>query len=107
MDSAMRALAGLLGLCVAVLALSAAAQPVPPPAPPAAAEPRELIYCADLMSHEEREAYRARMRAARTAEERHAIRAAHRQEMQARAVAAGQPLGCEPMRRGWRGGRGS
>jgi hypothetical protein len=96
-------LAGVLGLAGALWTLPVAAQQV---APPAAAEPRELIYCAELMSHEEREAYRARMHAARTPEERQAIRAAHRQEMQARAQAAGQPSGCEPTRRRWRGGRG-
>lgn len=67
-------------------------------------EPRELIYCADRMTPEEREAYRARMRAARTLEERQAIRAAHRSEMQARAAA--QPgVSCDPPGRQWRGGR--
>ncbi len=102
----MRMLICLLGLCVLPWALPAAAQQVAPQAPSPAAEPRELIYCAELMSHEERQAYRARMHAARSPEERQAIRAAHHQEMQARAQAAGQPFGCEPMRRRWRGGRG-
>ncbi len=75
------------------------AQPASPPV-----EPRELIYCADRMTHEEREAYRAKMRAARTFEEKQAIRAAHRAEMQARA--AGQPgVACEPPGRQWHGGR--
>lgn len=74
------------------------AQPASPP------EPRELIYCADRMTHEEREAYRTKMRAARTLEEKQALRAAHRAEMQARA--AGQSgVGCEPPGRQWRGGR--
>ena len=64
---------GFVLLLVTFLALSAqaVAQPAGPPA-----EPRELIYCADRMTPEEREAYRARMRAARTLEERQAIRAA-------------------------------
>jgi hypothetical protein len=67
-------------------------------------EPRELIYCADRMTPEEREAYRAKMRAARTLEERQAIRTAHRAEMQARA--AGQPgATCDPPGRLWHGGR--
>ncbi|MDP1654244.1 MAG: hypothetical protein Q8L56_16140 [Rhodocyclaceae bacterium] len=72
------------------------------PGPPV--EKRELIYCADRMTHEEREAYRAKMRAARTLEERAVLRAAHRAEMQARA--ASQKDGtCEPPGRQWRGGR--
>ena len=80
------------------LAGLAQSQPATPP------EPRELIYCADRMTHEEREAYRAKMRATRAPEERQALRAAHRAEMQARA--AGQPgVTCEPPGRQWRGGR--
>lgn len=90
-----------VSLLVPFLTLSALAfaQPVLP------VEPRELIYCADRMTHEERAAYRAKMRAARTLEERQAIRAAHRAEMQARA-AAGQPgVTCDPPGRQWHGGR--
>jgi hypothetical protein len=68
-------------------------------APATAAEPRELIYCADLMTPAEREAYRARMRATRTAPERAAVRQAHRNEMQARARALGiDAMQCEPQR---------
>lgn len=88
-------------LLIPLLALIAPvfAQPVSPPV-----EPRELIYCADRMTHEEREAYRAKMRAARTLEERQAIRAAHRAEMQSRTT--GQPnASCEPPGRQWHGGR--
>ena len=60
---------------------------------------RELIYCADLMTHEEREAYRESMRAARTQEEKAAVRQAHQQEMQARARERGlDPVECEPQR---------
>jgi hypothetical protein len=90
-----------VALLVPVLTLSALAiaQPAAPPV-----EPRELIYCADRMTPEERAAYRARMRAARTLEERQAIRATHRAEMQARA--AGQPgATCDPPGRQWHGGR--
>jgi hypothetical protein len=88
-------------LLVPFLALSAlaTAQPASPPV-----EPRELIYCADRMTHEERAAYRAKMRAARTLEERQAIRAAHRAEMQARA-AGQQGAPCDPPGRQWHGGR--
>ena len=68
-------------------------------------EKRELIYCADRMTPEEREAYRARMRAARTIEEKQALRAAHRAEMQARAAAQGGAP-CVGGGRQWRGGAG-
>jgi hypothetical protein len=74
--------------------------------PPAAVvEPRELIYCADLMTPAEREAYRTRMRAARTPQEKAAVRQAHRDEMQARARARGlDALQCEPLRQRLRRG---
>ena len=82
-----------------VLAQSAGEQPQ-------AAEQRELIYCADLMTHEEREAYRASMRAARTHEEKAALRQAHQQEMQARArQGGGDAEQCIPLRQRQRGGR--
>jgi hypothetical protein len=83
------------------MAASAHAQSTPPPP-----EPRELIYCADQMTHEEREAYRAKMRAARTAEEKEAVRQAHRQEMQSRVQQRGGGAQCEPVRLRLRGGRG-
>jgi len=60
---------------------------------------RELIYCADLMTPAEREAYRTSMRAARTPEERASLRQAHQKQMQARARNRGQdPVECEPSR---------
>lgn len=70
-----------------------------------AAGERELIYCADKMTHEEREAYRARMRTARTPEDKAALRQAHRQEMQARARQGGADAECLPQRQRVRGGR--
>lgn len=73
--------------------------------PPATGQ-RELIYCADQMTHEEREAYRANMRAARSAEEKAAIRQAHQQEMQGRAKQRGDEALCEPLRLRQRQGRG-
>jgi hypothetical protein len=64
-----------------------------------AAQPRQLIYCADLMTPAEREAYRASMRAARSPEQRAALREAHRQDMRARARERGMDaLECEPLR---------
>ncbi|MCX8085890.1 MAG: hypothetical protein N3C63_03200 [Rhodocyclaceae bacterium] len=61
-----------------------------------AVEKRELIYCADLMTHEEREAYRAKMRAARGPDEKARLRAEHRAEMEKRAQAHG--TSCEHRR---------
>ena len=58
---------------------------------------REIIYCADYMTHEEREAYRAQMRAARTPDEKAAVRQAHQNEMRARLNKRGiDPVECEP-----------
>lgn len=74
--------------------------------PEGVAEKRELIYCADLMTHEEREAYRTSMRAARTHEEKAALRQAHQQEMRARARQRGSDAEqCLPLRQRLRGGR--
>lgn len=89
-----------LRISMLMLALAVPAAFAQPPA-----EKRELIYCADRMSHEEREVYRAKMRAARTLEEREQLRAAHRAEMQARAAGQGNAVDCEPRGRQFRGGR--
>lgn len=86
----------ILLLALAPAVVQAASAPV---------EKRELIYCADLMTPAEREAYRTSLRAARTPEAQEALRVAHRQEMQARAVKQGAADGCEPAGRQWRGGR--
>lgn len=73
---------------------------------PQATEQRELIYCADKMTHEEREAYRAHMRAARTPEEKRVLRQAHQQEMQTRArQSGGDAEQCLPLRQRQRGGQ--
>lgn len=69
-------------------------------------EQRELIYCADQMTHEEREAYRVRMRAARTPEEKAALRQSHQRDMQSRASGRGlDASACEPPRLRLRQGR--
>jgi hypothetical protein len=52
-----------IALAVTLLAAQASFAQSPPPV-----EARELIYCADRMTHEEREAYRARMHAGHQAE---------------------------------------
>lgn len=87
------------GLAMAALSVLPARAQDAGQAPTTAAEPRELIYCADLMTPAEREAYRARMRAARSPQERATLRQAHRDDMQARARARGLDVTqCEPLR---------
>lgn len=95
----------VLWLAVAGLLAMSAAQAQEPPGGDGV-QARELIYCADLMSHEEREAYRASMRAARTPEEKAALRDAHRQKMQQRASQRGSEVQCEPLQLRERRGRG-
>jgi hypothetical protein len=73
-----------------------------------AAEP---IFGSQLMTQQERNEYRGRMRAAKTDEERAAIRAEHHQQMVERAKERGQNLPPEPpaqrgMMRGGMGGGG-
>lgn len=81
-------------LALTATAVQAIAQPATAPANPVQ---RELIYCADQMSHEERETYRAKMQATRSAAEKEALRTTHRSEMQERARAAGREGQCEPL----------
>ena len=97
----------LLSLTLLATALPAFAQPATTPANPVQ---RELIYCADQISHEERQAYRAKMQEARTLEAKEALRTAHRREMQERVRAAGREGQCEPRGQpgrgqGYRGGQ--
>ena len=74
--------------------------------PTSTAPARELIYCADLMTHEERESYRASMRAARTPQKRAELRQAHQKDMRERARERGMDaMECEPQRLRQRGGR--
>jgi hypothetical protein len=84
----------LLLLALTVIATQAAAQQATAPANPVQ---RELIYCAGQISHEEREAYRVKMQAARTPEAKEALRTTHRRDMQERARAAGREGQCEPL----------
>ena len=88
-------------------ALSSPIQAQAPQVPPqGATQQRELIYCAELMSHEEREAYRAGMRAAPSWEAKAALREAHRRDMMLRAQQRGPDFQCQPLQRRWHGGRG-
>lgn len=65
---------------------------------------RQQIYGSQLMTQQERAAYRARMRAAKTQEEREKIRAEHHEQMKVRAKEKGVTLPDEPPMRG--GGMG-
>ncbi len=67
---------------------------------PAAPAASGTVYGAQLMSPEERRAYRVKMRAAKTPEERAAIRAEHHTAMQARAKEKGLTLPDAPPARG-------
>lgn len=61
---------------------------------------REQIYGSQLMTQKERNEYHAKMRAAKTAQEREQIRLEHHQQMQERAKERGVTLPDEPPMRG-------
>ena len=65
---------------------------------------KDQIYGKDLMTNQERAEHRARMRAAKTAEERNRIRNEHHKRMKARAKARGINLPDEPP--AWGKGKG-
>jgi len=83
---AVSALAGVLSLSTG-FALAAAQAP---------AQEQAQIYGSQLMTRQERAEYSARMRAAKTAEEREQIRREHHDRMQERAMARGVTLPDEP-----------
>jgi hypothetical protein len=60
----------------------------------------EQVYGSQLMTPEEQTAYRAKMRATKTTEERQQLRKEHHEEMQERAKARGVTLPAEPPARG-------
>lgn len=70
-----------------------------------AADQQQQIYGSQLMTQQERNEYRTKMRAAKTAEEREQIRKEHHERMKERAKAQGLTLPDEPPARG--GGVGS
>jgi hypothetical protein len=86
-------IATAVALAAGFAALPASAQQTPPPAAPAApGVPPQRPYANQLMTQEERDAYRKQMQDAKTPEERTKIRDAHRAEMQKRAEAQGLTL---------------
>lgn len=64
------------------------------------------IYGSQLMTQEERSAYRTQMRNAKTAQEREQIRNEHHERMKVRAKEKGVTLPDEPPARGMGGGMG-
>ena len=70
----------------------------------AQAQKQEQIYGSQLMTQQERNEYRAKMRAAKTAEEREQVRKEHHEGMKERAKARGVTLPDDPPARG--GGMG-
>lgn len=74
------------------LALGIPAQAFAQAQPQVQTQERELIYGSELMTPQERADYQNRMRAAKTQQEREAIRLEHHKQMQARAKAQGKTL---------------
>jgi len=67
---------------------------------------QDQIYGSQLMTQEERNAYRNQMRNAKTAQEREQIRKEHHEQMKVRAKEKGVTLPDEPPARGMGGGMG-
>lgn len=87
-------MASAMAMTAAGVSQSAEQQPAKP-----AAKKAQPIYGSQLMTQQERDAYRARMRAARTPEAREALRAEHHRAMQARAKERGVTLPDQPPKR--------
>lgn len=72
-------------------------------ADPVQAQPQAQVYGRDLMTEQERDAQRSKMRAAKTAEEREQLRAEQHERMKARAKAEGKVLSNSPPTGGGKG----
>jgi hypothetical protein len=75
--------------------------------PPVQKQAQEQVYGSQLMTAQERTEYQAKMRAAKSAEDREKIRAQHHKAMQVRAKEKGLTLPDEPPSGGMGGGMGS
>lgn len=95
----------LITLTGSMLALSSALVPAQTQTQDQA-QTQQRIYGSQLMTKQERLEYRARMRAAKTQQEREQIRAEHHQRMQERAKARGMTLPDMPPFQPGRGGMG-
>ncbi len=89
-------------LLAGVTSVAVAQEQVPPAKQQA--QDQEYIYGSQLMTEQERAEHRAKMRAAKTDQEREKIRLDHHKKMQARAKERGVTLPDEPLPRG--GGKG-
>ena len=89
----------LAGLLAVPAGLIAAEEVTPQPVAPAVKKQvREQVYGSQLMSRQERLEHRAKLRAAKTAEEREQIRKEHHEKMQQRAKERGVTLPDMPSR---------
>ncbi len=89
----------MVGLLLGAVALGAAGT--------VAAQSQPPIYGSQMMTDQERNAHRDRMRNAETAEERDRIRSEHHEQMRSRAAERGMTLPDTPPGPGMRGGPGS
>jgi hypothetical protein len=81
-----------LGMAIALSSgFGYAADPAPPPAK-TQTQKQDVIYGSQLMTNQERIEFRAKLRNAKTAEEREQIRLEHHKVMQERAKAQGETL---------------
>ncbi|TAM48420.1 MAG: hypothetical protein EPN55_00230 [Gammaproteobacteria bacterium] len=92
----------LIGLLVPAVAALAAEEQKPAPAKKQeqVKKKEEVIYGRQMMTREEINEYRTKMRAAKTVEEREQIRKEHHEKMKARAKERGVTLPDEPPMRG-------
>lgn len=96
----------LAGLLAVPAGLIAADEVTPQPVAPAVKkQAREQIYGSQLMTRQERLEHRAKLRAAKTAEEREQIRKEHHEKMQQRAKERGVTLPEMPVRPAGMGAR--
>ena len=93
----------LLGVFLLPAGFAMAADPLPAQAM-TGTQGKEQIYGSQLMSQEERTEYHAKMRSAKSDEERKLLREKHHQDMQERAKSRDVTLPVEPPARG--GGMG-
>lgn len=91
---------GVLGITIGSLLLApltvGAEEATPPPTPKVQKQAQEQIYGSQLMTRQERLEHRAKLRAAKTAEEREQIRKEHHEKMQQRAKEKGVTLPEQP-----------
>ncbi len=93
-------------ISVAAVCMLSSINPVLAADPPVQSQAQEQVYGSQLMTVQERDEYRSRMRAAKTEEERERIRAEHHKAMQVRAKERGVTLPAEPPAHGMGPGPG-